>query len=389
VDIKRILVDTHIFQSDRADMAVVEARIRQVDASFVETARAFTPLTIMDGEGAVWTDLQRQVAGIEAPIEQALLLSRENRDREARALVMALDQHFGAIEHDAAALVNINVREANAATVTASAQQRESLLFAGALTLLGVVLSVIVVLLVTRLISSREAQLRRSWGLLEERNRDLDAFAGRVAHDLRGPLTTISLAASRLGERAPGENGTSSVLQRGVARMETLIGDLLTLSRIGAEVGGASCDPATVARAIYEEAEPRLHAEGGAVRVDVHPSRVRCSEGLLHQALWNLVDNGLKYRRAGEPPEITISGRRVAGRYELRVVDRGIGMSPEEARQAFEPFYRASEARQRPGTGLGLSIVKRVVEFAGGSVLIESRSGEGTTFIIRIPLDLP
>ena len=66
--------------------------------------------------------------------------------------------------------------------------------------------------------------------------------------------------------------------------------------------------------------------------------------------------------------------------------DNGVGMSPEDARRVFEPFFRAQRVQERPGTGLGLSIVKRVIEGSGGAVTVDSRLGEGTTFRAKLPL---
>jgi signal transduction histidine kinase len=228
--------------------------------------------------------------------------------------------------------------------------------------------------------------MRRSAELLEERNRDLDAFAGRVAHDLRGPLTTIGLAASALSPPAQDE-GTSAILQRAVTHMETLIQDLLTLSSIGAQFPSAVCETSHVASLAAEELESQVESASGVMHVDVEPATVRCSPGLLRQVLWNLGENAVKYRRSGVPLEIDIRGRATRQAYEFTVSDNGSGMSPDEIHQAFEPFFRGEYARSQPGTGLGLSIVKRVVEANGGAVSVHSEPGHGTTFDISLPLE--
>jgi signal transduction histidine kinase len=221
--------------------------------------------------------------------------------------------------------------------------------------------------------------------LLEERNRDLDAFAGRVAHDLRGPLTTISLTASRLSERAQ-EEGTSAVLKRGVRQMEHLIQDLLTLSSIDAQLPSTVCETAQVASSVAEELKPQVKSAAGLIHVEVEPATVHCSPGLLRQVLWNLGENAIKYRRPDVQLEIEIQGRAKGRVYEFIVSDNGSGMPLQEARRAFEPFFRGEHGRSMPGTGLGLSIVKRVIEASGGSVSIDSEPGRGTTFDINLPL---
>ena len=147
-----------------------------------------------------------------------------------------------------------------------------------------------------------------------------------------------------------------------------------------------SCDPSAVAGAVARSW--RRASKPPPARWSSRSSRRGCAagEGLLTEALANLADNALKYRRPDAPPRITISGRGNGRRYELRVADNGIGMSPDERRQAFSPFYRALRDREVHGTGLGLSIVKRIAEANGGEVAVESTLGEGTTFVIRLLL---
>jgi signal transduction histidine kinase len=101
--------------------------------------------------------------------------------------------------------------------------------------------------------------------------------------------------------------------------------------------------------------------------------------------LWNLGENSVKYRRSDTVPSISIEGRVVADRYIVRVSDNGMGMTETDARRAFEPFYRG-EHDKIPGTGLGLAIVRRIVDASHGTITVESRLGEGTTFIVSIPL---
>jgi signal transduction histidine kinase len=221
---------------------------------------------------------------------------------------------------------------------------------------------------------------------LAEQNRELDAFAGRVAHDLRGPLTTVTLAAGRLAERSPDESSTNAILRRGVNRMEQLIRDLLTLSRVDGQSETAAADPALVAAQVADDLGEPLAEAGGTLDMAVDPSSVHCSDGLLRDVLWNLVENAIKYR-GEEAPAIRVEGHRVGAEYELRVRDNGIGMSADEARHAFDAFYRGLRApREVTGTGLGLSIVKRIVDVCGGRISVESKVDHGTTFIVELPL---
>jgi signal transduction histidine kinase len=386
LDQKRLLIDVHIFQRTTQDMQRVEARILEVDADLARTALAYEPLASFRGERTVWMSLQAEVAGLDAPIGRALDFSRSNLDAEARAAMAMVEVRFQSIEKDADTLIQINRDESGLALARIRALQRTSLIFLGSITAAGTLLALMVAVWVSRLTRRGDEQLKQGALALEARNRELDAFAGRVAHDLRGPLTTISLSATQLANSAPRHEETSDLLQRGVLRMEALIDDLLALSRIDAQAPGASSQVAKVAESVAESLWVEMKSAQGILRVDVEPASVRCSEGLLCQALWNLCDNAIKYRRPGVRLEVQIRGRRVGRRYELRVSDNGSGMTPEEARQAFEPFFRGERMRTTPGTGLGLSIVKRVIAVSDGSISVESAIDEGTTFIVNVPL---
>jgi signal transduction histidine kinase len=165
--------------------------------------------------------------------------------------------------------------------------------------------------------------------------------------------------------------------------MSGIIEDLLALSRMR-EAQPVACDPVMVAEQLREELASHADGSGVSLVIDVQPARVRCSNGLLRQVVWNLADNAMKYRRAGVPSRVEIRGHPTDHVYELSVRDNGVGISPNEADKVFEPFYRG--ATGQPGTGLGLSIVKRAVEANGGSVSVTSELGSGSRFVARLPL---
>jgi signal transduction histidine kinase len=389
IDQKRILLGEHILESKPEAMARIEKKMAVVDADFAAAARAYEPLANYEGEAAAWTTLKRHVEALREPIGRVLTLARKNLDSEALRELRAAEGRFALINRETETLIRINRAEADRVSQRLGTLQQQTGIILGALTAAGIALVLFVAVLVSRLVRRREEEMVRLLSMLEERNRDLDAFAGRVAHDLRGPLSTISLAAEFFDERQPNQQKARATLQRGVTRMEVLIEDLLALSKIDAESRGEGCNPAAVAATVGEEATPRVAKEGGGLHTAVDPDRVRCSEGLLRQVLWNLVDNAVKYHRPDARPEIEVRGRVAGAMYELSVSDNGIGMSPDEARHAFEPFYRAQRAPDTQGTGLGLSIVKRVVEVTGGTVSIDSQVGRGTRFTVQVPREDP
>jgi two-component system phosphate regulon sensor histidine kinase PhoR len=137
-----------------------------------------------------------------------------------------------------------------------------------------------------------------------------------------------------------------------------------------------------------EDMMPRAAAREVALENNVPNALVaRADSDRLRQALANLLDNAIKYGRAGG--RVTIEARLLAdGRAEVAVCDDGPGIPPEAQARIFERFYRVDKARSREqgGTGLGLAIVKHVVQAHGGEVRVESTLGSGATFFLTLPV---
>jgi signal transduction histidine kinase len=380
IEVRRRLVDAHIIETSVSDMDRTEAQLGGVNARIAAISRDYEPTINDDAEREVWQRLQAEIAAVQPDAEKVLVLSRKNRDTQARKEMDTLEPRFDVIDRTMDDLVRMN--SADATRQLSNLRNLRTIVAIGLMSLIVglIILALVVGRWATRLIKTGERQLRETNSELEERNRELDAFAGRVAHDLRGPLTAISLAApNRVSEEK-----VNAIFRRGVKRMEAIIQDLLTLSRIGSQTG--TCEALAAAASIEEDLRPKVEALGGVLRVEAAAGTVSCSEGLLRQVLMNLGENSMKYRRSGVQLSIEIRGRTLPDTYEFRISDNGSGMSPSVARQAFDPFFRGEQEQTTTGSGLGLSIVKRVVEASGGSVSVESLIGVGTTFKVRLPL---
>lgn len=375
---KRLLIEAHIFEKDTISMQYIEEELVGVDALIAETSRAYEPIAVEQGERAAWQELQGDIANVQPRIEKAIDLSRRNRDEEAEALMKSIDASLEELNDDTDALVRINRVRVQEQVAAINGLEFETIVVQIVLTVAWTAFALLTARWVIRLVRDRERQLH-------ERNRELDAFAGRVAHDLRGPLTKIYLASSMLDQRKVMPEA-SAPLRRGVDQMEGIIQDLLTLSRVSALTMNEPCQMADVAAALEEDFRSKVEAMGGKLRIQVVPASVRCNPGLLRQALSNLAENALKYRRNDVPLVLEIRGRAVSHAYGLSVSDNGTGMSPTDVKQAFEPFFRGEQVSGIPGTGLGLSIVKRAIEANGGSVDVHSVLGHGTTINIKLPL---
>ncbi|MBS2027618.1 MAG: MCP four helix bundle domain-containing protein [Deltaproteobacteria bacterium] len=386
IERQRDLVERHIVEQDSAVMASIERELVATRADFDDTARAYGPIAVSRGEPEAFAQLRRDVEHASTQLDSVLRLSRQNLAGAEREELITVEPIFDAIDRDATTLLQINQTDAKEGTDQLQKLEGDAMTQRLTLAALTALVALASGFSVARRIERKEEERRQFAEALVVRNRELDAFAGRVAHDLRGPLSVVSMAATKLEGERPADSGIFALLRRGVGRMEALIADLLALSRVDAQTPKGVAQVADVVDAVRVDLAPSIQTVKGRLEVDVEPAAVGCSDGLLRQVLWNLGENAVKYRRVEVPLEMAIKGRVHGRRYRLWVQDNGTGMSPAEARQVFEPLFRAEGVQSLPGTGLGLSIVKRIVEAAGGSVGVDAAAGRGSTFWVELPL---
>jgi two-component system phosphate regulon sensor histidine kinase PhoR len=219
-------------------------------------------------------------------------------------------------------------------------------------------------------------------------------FVANVSHELRTPLSILRGYIETLldSPKTPREELTRilRVMERHSKRLELLVEDLLTLARL--ESGNLDLQLGTVDlsnffQEMIRDWEKKLTSKQLNMIVDVPPdlSPIRVDRTRLQEAVYNLLDNAVKYSR--EHGEIRLSARQRDGEIELAVSDDGIGIAKEDLPRIFERFYRADKARSPDkvsGTGLGLAIVKHIAQLHGGRVEAESELEKGT--IIRMVL---
>ncbi len=227
---------------------------------------------------------------------------------------------------------------------------------------------------------------------LERSRRD---FVANVSHELRTPLTAIKGYAETLrdgGLRDPAAaEEFVEVIHRHAERLRALIEDLLDLAAI--EQGRARISLAAVPvreAAAQAEAAVRPAAAGKRhhLRLDIPADLppAYADRDRLSQVLINLLDNAVKFTPEGG--RITLTARREGPHLVIAVTDNGVGIPAAEIDRVFERFYRVSKSRDRSegGTGLGLAISKHLVQAMGGTIAVDSREGEGTTFRISLPV---
>jgi len=224
---------------------------------------------------------------------------------------------------------------------------------------------------------------------LDASNKELDAFAYSVAHDLRAPLRAMhGFADAVLEDYGVKLDATGrDYLQRVVnsaRNMDILIQDLLAYSRAGREnaaLEGVSLED-TVREALVD-LQQEIETRRAHVRVEVPPLTVLAHKATLKQVVFNLVANALKFVAPGKAPEVRISAVAQGGGIELSVEDNGIGIAPEHRERIFNVFERLHGAETYAGTGIGLSIVKKGLVRMHGDISVES-GGVGSTFRVRL-----
>jgi signal transduction histidine kinase len=230
---------------------------------------------------------------------------------------------------------------------------------------------------------------RRLFAAEVQRAEELDAFAARVAHDIRGPLTPPLHALQRLGRELDAESPYRRLVESGVRsllRAEAIVGDLLMFARAaGAPEAGAQASLGAVVKDVVREFEPQATAARVQVEVvDLMDSEVECAPGVLSSILGNLVGNAIKYMPSDAVERrVGIRASRTANSVRLEVSDTGAGVPKGSEKLIFDPYIRADS--KVPGLGLGLATVKRLVQAHRGEVGVHSRVGGGALFWFELP----
>jgi len=219
-------------------------------------------------------------------------------------------------------------------------------------------------------------------------------FVSSVSHELKTPLTSIRMFAELLQMRETNDAQQTSFLYTIVSeseRLTRLLNNVLDFSRIERGQKTYQLQPGSLAEVVefaVRTIQYPLTQQGFVLDLNVDEAipRVAVDRDALQQAILNLLTNAMKY--SGEQRVIGLRLFKEDGAAWIQVSDRGIGISEREQSRIFEKFYRVPipENREISGTGLGLSLVAHIVEAHGGSVLVQSSPGEGSTFSIRIPL---
>ncbi|MER7439534.1 sensor histidine kinase [Micromonospora avicenniae] len=240
-------------------------------------------------------------------------------------------------------------------------------------------------------------QLQKQAEELTRSNRDLEQFAYVASHDLQEPLRKVASFCQLLQRRYAGQlderaDQYIAFAVDGAQRMQRLINDLLAFSRIGRlTTGFTEVDLNKVMGDVAGQTEAARQYADAELTWSELPV-IRGEEPLLTNLLANLVSNSIKFRRVDVPAKVHVSARLVGEEWEITCRDNGIGIEPEFADKIFVIFQRLHPKDAYPGTGIGLAIVKKIVEYHGGRVWVDTDVAEGTAIRFTLPAlpeDLP
>ena len=223
----------------------------------------------------------------------------------------------------------------------------------------------------------------------ERSNAELEAFSYSVSHDLRAPLRAIEgfsdIILTDFGGQLPPQ--VIELLQNIVqasGRMNRLVQDLLNYSRLSRiDIQSAPVSVATAVKDASDQIDESLRQK---ITSSIDPSlMVKAHKATLTQAIFNLMNNGLKFYPPNQTPHVNITAYRDGRNVTIAVCDEGIGIAPQHQERIFKVFERLHSAEAYPGTGIGLAIVRRGIDRMDGTVRVESSPGKGSRFFISLP----
>ena len=247
-----------------------------------------------------------------------------------------------------------------------------------------------------------ELETARVTARLEESNRDLLEFAQVASHDLREPLRKVAAFSERIEHRLGDDldDRVRDYMERmngAVGRMQGLIDDLLTFSRVNTRAGEMEpTDLNAVVEATLSDLEIAIDEADALVMVDELPT-IEADASQIGQLFQNLIANALKFRLPDRAPRVTVTARPVdpastpdgglgSAAFDIAVSDNGIGFDQQYATKIFAPFQRLHGRSEYEGSGVGLSVCRRIVERHNGHIQAQGTEGSGASFTFRLPV---
>lgn len=252
-----------------------------------------------------------------------------------------------------------------------------------------------------------EEKLRMFAAQLERSNAELASFASVASHDLQEPLRKILAFGDRLKAKCAAQLGAQgrdylARMENAAHRMQTLIQDLLQLSRVTSRAQPfASCDLGKIVAEVLGDLEVRIEQAQGTVTVGPLPT-IDADPVQMRQLFQNLITNAIKFQRPEVPPLVEIAAEELLAHDKsvpgakpgerlcrISVRDHGIGFDVKFAAQIFAVFQRLHTKQEYEGTGIGLAVCRKITDRHGGTIVAESAEGQGAIFLVTLPVKQP
>ena len=370
-------------------MSQILTDLRQLRAEYFESR---PPQRTRDRD--VWNRFEETSVALANHVQEAQSFSTlQQADRARRHLVEQVQPLLVELDRFAARLALFNGDEAAELQRELEAQRRLKLMWSGGVLAAAITFALLLGLAMSLLMRRQAKIIAAQINELDARNQELDAFAGRVAHDLVSPLAPLQghltvARRSREVRESPELSANLERAQQSVTRMAGLVEALLRFCRAGTRSESAPAGLDVVVTSQLLEIAQIAAAE--KVELERHIARgvtVDCPSQLLHCVAQNVLSNAVKYTAGTPSAKVRVEVSASGGHGLLVVEDNGPGMSAEIQAQLFRPFFRAPAAREKPGHGLGLATTKRLVDAHGGRLLLRSEEGKGTRVEIQLPVN--
>ncbi len=381
-----VLAEDGLVDARLTGEAMPATEVTAARASLDRDMREYRALPQYPGEARAWEQARRSVEELDRSLAAVLAIGPGDP-----AALRAADARFREqVENVASALtaslkINADMAGQLAQQIQTVTFRRRELVFG--LDLLCAGATVFTALLVLRLLR-RHQRLRRDYeAALERRADEMEAFAGRVAHDVRNVLVPVSLSVSQLA-RMPLQDAAGrwvATADRGVSRLFALVDGLLAFAKAGAQpVPGAVADVREAIQDAAAASRPIADETGCELRVAAVPDcRVPCSAGVLTSLIGNLVGNAIEHIGDGPTRRVELSACLRGATVRVVVEDTGPGVPDPLRDKIFQPFVKGHPAV--PGVGLGLATVRRLADGHGGRAGFDPVPGGGSRFWFELP----
>ncbi len=366
----------------------VQAVRRRLDTELI----AYRALPISPEEAKQLSGIENNLVLLDQATKNALDEADASPFAAARLMLYEpFHERLEGVDESVVRLKALNTNLAQARSEDILKTRRVAMVLATVLGIVSLVVAIIASILVLRVLRGRDRLTREHSRLLAQRATELEAFAGRVAHDLKNPLGTMAILVLLAGRRRGDDPKLRENLGRltsQVQRMDQVIDGMLAFARAGAcPLPGALADLGMILNEMVSEMRFAAEAVNAELRIASFPStQLECTPAALTSVLSNLISNAIRYIAEGTqiPRRILIHVKNHDDVTRIEVEDTGPGVPLGSERIIFEPFRRLNEINQ-PGIGLGLATVKKLVEAYQDRVGVVSTQGQGSVFWFEIP----